>query len=476
MLFNSLDFFLCLPIVLGLYFALPHAGKRYLLIAASLGFYMYWSVPYVGLLLLSALVDYSVARRMDGEESVPLRRVLLFASLAVNLGLLGFFKYYNFFLDSLEEVGARPGFLPYAQVLLPLGISFYTFQTMSYTIDVYRGQLRAERSFPKLLLYVSFFPQLVAGPIVRAKDLLPQFDVRQRFDWENLAVGGRRVLDGMIKKVVIADNLAPIVAQAYAAPGEHSGPALLLATYLFALQIFCDFSGYSDIAIGLARMMGFRFMENFNAPYLARSIQDFWRRWHISLSTWLRDYLYISLGGNRGGAWRTYRNLLLTMLLGGLWHGASWNFVIWGALHGTWLLAERAWTARFPRGEQADGFVRATVSTLAVFHGVCVTWVFFRAETFADATAVLSRIGVVADGAALPLYDTARAIAIAALAGLYFYGVSRARRAFEAVEGAAAPALRSWMPRVPSWAPAMLGLHLVVLFGAASHEFLYFVF
>lgn len=473
MLFNSLDFFLCLPIVLGLYFALPHAGKRYLLIAASLGFYMYWSVPYVGLLLLSALVDYSVARRMDGEERAPIRRALLLASLAVNLGLLGFFKYYNFFLDSLEEVGARPGFLPYAQVLLPLGISFYTFQTMSYTIDVYRGQLRAERSFPKLLLYVSFFPQLVAGPIVRAKDLLPQFDVRQRFDWENLATGGRRVLEGMIKKVVVADNLAPIVAQAYAAPGEHSGPALLLATYLFALQIFCDFSGYSDIAIGLARMMGFRFMENFNAPYLARSIQDFWRRWHISLSTWLRDYLYISLGGNRGGAWRTYRNLLLTMLLGGLWHGASFNFVIWGALHGTWLLAERAWTARFPREEQADGFLRATVSTLAVFHGVCITWVFFRAETLADATSVLSRIGTMAGGATLPMYETARAVAIAALAGLYFLDASLVRRS---LEDPVAAASRSWMRRVPGWAPVMLGLHLIVLFGAASHEFLYFVF
>ena len=474
MLFNSLDFFLCLPLVLGLYFALPHAGKRYLLIAASLGFYMVWSVPYVGLLLLSAVVDYLVARRLDGEPRLGVRRLLLAASLSVNLGLLGFFKYYNFFLDSLAEVGARPGFLPYAEVLLPLGISFYTFQTMSYTIDVYRGQLRAERSFPKLLLYVSFFPQLVAGPIVRAKDLLPQFDVPQRFDWDDVSAGARRVLDGMVKKVVIADNLAPIVAQAYAAPDAHSGPALLLATYLFALQIFCDFSGYSDIAIGLARMMGFRFMENFNAPYLARSIQDFWRRWHISLSTWLRDYLYISLGGNRGGAWRTYRNLLLTMLLGGLWHGASFNFVIWGALHGTWLLAERAWSARFPREARTGGVLRATLSTLAVFHGVCVTWVFFRAETLADATSVLARIGAFADGAGLPMYETARAIAISALAGAYFFGMSRALRIRE--RGAAPATPRLALPRIPRWAPAMAGLHLIVLFGAASHEFLYFVF
>ncbi len=466
MLFNSLDFFIFYGVVFGLYWALGLRGRQLLLLVASLFFYMYWNPWYVSLLLLSTFVNYLVARLLGNTGSPPSRKLLVTGGVAVNLIILGVFKYYNFFLESLDLVGLRPGLLSDSRLLLPLGISFFTFQSMSYSIDVYRRKLEPERSFWKVLLYISFFPQLVAGPIERATNLLPQLAVKHRFDWENFYVGSRRVLDGFIKKTVIADNLAPLVNQAYGAPADHSGITLLLATYAFSIQIFCDFSGYSDIAIGVARMLGFRFRENFDAPYVSRSIQEFWRRWHISLSTWLRDYLYISLGGNRKGSFNTYRNLAITMLLGGLWHGASFHFVAWGAIHGIWLGLERfltrlhsAGTSFKPASGLAGRRLTSPIRTLLVFHGVCLSWVFFRAQTLGDAGLVLGRVLTMADGASFPLFDGSKKLLVLGLGCLYFLLASEARR-------------RSWL----WWIAGLLGILLVVLFGATSDEFIYFVF
>ncbi len=491
MLFNSFAFWVFFPIVYALYFLTPLRVRLFVLLAASFYFYMYWSVPgtaliidwslgsfdgrlelpvgvpYVSLLLLAASANFLAGRCLARSDRPRSRKLWLFAGLSVSLGVLGFFKYYNFFLDSLRNLQFAPGWLPASKLLLPLGISFYTFQAMSYSIDLYRGRVREERSFLKFLLYVIFFPQLVAGPIVRASDLLPQFDVQQQFDWDNFHAGIRRVLSGFIKKVVIADNLAVIVNAVYTDPDHHSGLALLLATYAFAFQIYCDFSGYSEIAIGLARMMGNHFKEKFDSPYVSRSIQEFWRRWHISLSTWLRDYLYIPLGGNRHGGIHTYKNLIVTMLLGGLWHGASWNFVIWGAIHGVWLAIERLITRGFRDARHAtmpeQGKRRSlwgVWKVVLVFHGACLAWVFFRAQTLHEALAVLHRVGTWAPGANPELFRTCYAILISLLGGLYFALAYLGDRRSE----------RWW------WAAGLFGVVLIVLFGQSSNEFIYFVF
>jgi D-alanyl-lipoteichoic acid acyltransferase DltB (MBOAT superfamily) len=376
------------------------------------------------------------------------------------------FKYYNFFLDTLDHVGIAPAFAPRIDLILPLGISFYTFQAMSYTIDVYRGHLSGERSFWRVLLCVTFFPHLVAGPIVRAADLLPQFEREHRFNWDNFTYGCQRILNGLVKKCVIADNLAATVDAVYAAPDRYSAAGLVLATYAYAIRIYCDFSGYSDIAIGTARLFGIVFTENFRMPYLSRSIQEFWRRWHISLSGWLRDYLYVPLGGNRDGTWRTYRNLMITMMLGGLWHGASFNFVIWGTLHGLWLSAGRLYNERFPRASPAlpahrvVTWVRSALQIIVVFNGVCLAWVFFISKDLPTAITVLTRIATLAAGGKAAALDWPRMIVIVASSGAYFAFAGLANRG------------RAWR----WWLTGALGILLVVLFGTASHEFIYFVF
>ena len=330
------------------------------------------------------------------------RKLFLIASLVMNLGLLGFFKYFNFFADNTLglarlmgfETGVEPGSL--LQIVLPVGISFYTFQTMSYTIDVYRNQCPIERSFGKFALYVSLYPQLVAGPIERAKHLLPQLSERARWDWGRAALGLRMMGWGLFKKVCIADRLAVYVDAVYSNPtGDHSGPTLLLATYFFAFQIYCDFSGYTDIARGAAKVMGLDLMENFRRPYFSATITEFWRRWHISLSTWLRDYLYIPLGGNRRGEVRTYINLMITMLLGGLWHGASWNFVVWGGLQGVMLGVSKATLPMRDRMVDRLGvpaWMVTAVRMTVTFHLVCLSWVFFRAHTLGDAWHVVTHV------------------------------------------------------------------------------------
>ncbi len=379
MLFNSLEFLVFFPAVL-IALGLSHRSwliQRVIFLAASYWFYMAWNPPFVLLLIGSTVLDFYCARAIAAAQRPRLRRALLVASCAANLGVLVFFKYGNFLLSNALAWTSYETPLEsfFANLVLPMGISFYTFQTMSYTIDVYRRQIEPETSLLNFAVYVAFFPQLVAGPILRAADFLPQLITQRTPSADGRLMGLDRMARGCFKKVVIADGLAAYVDMVYADPGAYGAWNHWLAAYAYAFQIYCDFSGYSDIAIGLGLFLGFRFMENFRSPYLAQGPSDFWQRWHISLSTWLRDYLYIPLGGSRGGTLFTYRNLFLTMLLGGLWHGAAWNFVIWGAFHGAWLILHRA----LVRDRSLP--VPSLVSIAFTFHLVCIGWVCFRAES-----------------------------------------------------------------------------------------------
>lgn len=393
MLFSSFIFVLFLAIVLPVYYLLSHRLQNLWLLLASYVFYGYWDWRFLSLLALSTAVDYLLARGMEAAPDPRRRKVLVALSVVVNLGILGFFKYFNFFVGSaaiaLESMGMEPN-LPFLQLVLPVGISFYTFQSMAYTIDVYRGIQPATRDPISFALYVAYFPQLVAGPIERATRLLPQIQKPRVVTQDQWNSGAQLILWGYVKKVVIADGLAPYADAAFSVPESQSGLMLWLGLYCFALQIYCDFAGYSDIARGVSRLMGIELMENFRQPYFSRNITEFWRRWHISLSTWLRDYLYIPLGGNRGGPTRQYRNLMITMLFGGLWHGAAWTFVIWGALHGLYLGVHKYLTGGRKIGQETSpdtplGWLSYLANTLVTFHLVCLTWIFFRASTLSDA-------------------------------------------------------------------------------------------
>ena len=411
MLFNSIAYLSFFLVVGLLHFALPHRYRWLLLLAASYAFYMSWNAAYLGLILASTAIDYTVGRRMAKAPGPRARRGLLLVSLVANLGMLFVFKYWGFFNDSMRALSSAAGVrweLPELDVLLPVGISFYTFQTLSYTIDIYRGSLQPERHLGRFALYVAFFPQLVAGPIERASRLLPQIDVVKAWDWDRVRSGAELFLWGLFKKVVIADRVSIYVDAVYGNVDFHNPSSYWIATYLFAIQIYCDFSGYSDMAIGSAKILGFDLMENFRRPYFATSMTEFWRRWHISLSTWLRDYLYIPLGGNRYGVTATYRNLLVTMLLGGLWHGASWNFVIWGALHGGLLAASRAtlpWRDRLYSSAGVPVVLRNAVRMAITFHLACLGWIFFRAETLADSATIVGGMLGLGSAYAAPFVD-----------------------------------------------------------------------
>jgi alginate O-acetyltransferase complex protein AlgI len=412
-LFNSTEFIVFLATVVFVHYALPMALRRYFLLSASYVFYWFWDVELSLLLVGSTAVDY-IAARVISEAPVGhiRRRIALWASMLFNLGILGLFKYADFFSTTMAEVtGVAP--LPILDLVLPLGISFYTFQTMSYTIDVYRGKIQAFRDPVDVALYVAFFPQLVAGPIIRADVLVPQIHEAHRLQPALVRAGIALVVWGLCKKVLFADSMAPIVNEAYASPEVMSGLALLTATYAFAAQIYFDFSGYTDVAIGSALMLGVKLPPNFNAPYLSLSIGEFWRRWHISLSTWLRDYLYVSLGGNRKGPLRTYLNLLITMVLGGLWHGAGLNWVVWGIFHGVILSLERVVGVAHTRPKSAliKGF-----RWIVTFHLVCISWVLFRAPDLETAMTILERIVNWSDGFAFapswPVYIIAVLLAV----------------------------------------------------------------
>jgi len=409
MLFNSLEFFAFLFVVLAVQAALPARPRKAFLLLASYVFYGAWDWRFLGLIWLSTAVDFVVGGAIGKTSDAGRRRALVVTSLVVNLSLLGYFKYAGFFVDSfvalLESAGFSPA--PYSlDIVLPVGISFYTFQTLSYTIDVYRGRLAPSRSLLDFALFVAFFPQLVAGPIERASHFLPQIVRSPRPSGDEVASGSWLVLWGIFKKVVIADNLALLVNAVYAPRSAPTGPEVWLATYAFAVQIYCDFSGYTDVARGVARILGYDLMVNFRVPYVATDPADFWRRWHISLSTWLRDYLYIPLGGNRNGTSRTYRNLFLTMLLGGLWHGAAWTYVLWGAYHGALLGVHRAFRSLRQDSTAVTSGISYSVPSgvswrtsavwlwlrrLWMFHLVCLGWLVFRADSLSQVESLLAR-------------------------------------------------------------------------------------
>lgn len=394
MLFNTPQFFGFLAVVLALFYLLPRGARKYLLLAASYFFYMSWIPKFIALLLVLTLIDYTAALWIERSASPRARKLALIVSLGANLGLLGFFKYYNFFASNIATLTGRPATAFAMSIILPLGISFHTFQSMSYVVDVYRREQKPIRNLVDYALFIAFFPQLVAGPIVRAREFFVDLYEWRRPTTAEVSHGALLVLLGLAKKVAVADRFA-LVADSYfnnvhAAAGMVSAWTAMLA---FGIQIFFDFSGYTDMAIGMAKLFGFHFPLNFRRPYLATSITEFWRRWHMSLSRWLRDYLYIPLGGNRGSSLQTYRNLMLTMLLGGLWHGASWNFVIWGGYHGALLSAERMLGIR-PEGERVRFSLVYPLRMLLTVALALIGWIFFRAQTFGDSVWVLRQLAV----------------------------------------------------------------------------------
>jgi alginate O-acetyltransferase complex protein AlgI len=390
-LFDTPIYPLFLALVVLLYWRLGWRNQNRMLLAASCFFYGWWDWRFLLLMLTSATVDFILAQMIAASERPALRRSLLTFSLVLNFGFLGVFKYYNFFADTLAASLASIGIhtsLPILQIVLPPGISFYTFQEVAYIVDVYSGKLSPSRRFVDYTLFICLFPHLIAGPIQRPSHLLPQVQNPRRFDSEKFFGGLMLIIAGLFRKIVIADNAATVANAAFDGKMGHNLGATLIGVLAFALQIYGDFSGYSDIARGSAQLLGFHFMVNFRQPYLASSLQDFWRRWHISLSTWLRDYLYIPLGGNRRGTARTYANLMITMVLGGLWHGANWTFLIWGGLHGCWLSLERM----FLRSQEADRFrPLGWAVTMAI---VGLSWLFFRAKNVTQAMAMLADLGV----------------------------------------------------------------------------------
>ncbi len=397
MSFISDEFVVFFIIVLSSYFLLPFRFRWILLLVASYFFYAYWNVYYILLIVFSTIVDYIAAIRIEStpEEQQTTRRSFLLLSICVNLGTLFVFKYFNFFSQSANSVLVSLGPDTAAQthnLLLPVGISFYTFQSMAYTIDVYRGNVAAERHLGRFATYIAFFPQLVAGPIERASNMLGQFKQQHTFNDERMVSGLRLILWGAFKKVVIADRLAAYVNTVYNNVEDYTGVHLMLATFFFAIQIYCDFSGYSDIAIGTARTMGFDLMQNFRQPYFSRSIREFWRRWHISLSTWFRDYVYIPLGGSRVSFSATLRNLMIVFVISGLWHGAAWTFVLWGTIHGFLIVGEIVWD-RYVRGGQADTRTAPPwLATVFTFVLVCIGWIFFRANNIQDSFYIVTHL------------------------------------------------------------------------------------
>jgi D-alanyl-lipoteichoic acid acyltransferase DltB (MBOAT superfamily) len=386
MVFNSLHFIWFFIVVYAAYRMLPHRAQNWLLLVASYYFYAAWDWRFLGLLVASTLVDFSCARVLSRTSAPGKRRALLVLSLGFNLTLLGFFKYFNFFADSLHGVFGALGWnvdFVTLRVLLPVGISFYTFVTMSYVIDVYRREIPATRDLLDFAVFVAFFPHLVAGPILRASTLLSQIDAPRRITRDQMRDGAWLIAWGYFQKVFVADNLAGLANSAFDPAAPQTGVNVLLGVYAFAFQIYGDFAGYSNIARGTSKLMGIELIENFRFPYFVRTPQAFWRNWHISLSTWLRDYLYIPLGGSRGSEWQTRRNLFLTMVLGGLWHGAAWTFVIWGVYHGILLVAYRAaeqW-ALVRRLVAGPAAAARLLSWGVMFHITCYGWLIFRARS-----------------------------------------------------------------------------------------------
>ena len=403
MLFNSIDFAIFLPIVFLLYWFVANKNlklQNFLIVVASYLFYGWWDWRFLSLILFSTLIDYTVGIRLSREDNISKRKILLWISILVNLGFLGFFKYYNFFLDNFITAFSffgTPINVKGLNIILPVGISFYTFQTLSYTIDVYKRKLEPTKDFIAFTAFVSFFPQLVAGPIERATHLLPQFHKRRKFDYALAVDGMRQILWGLFKKIVIADNCAEFANQIFNNSADMNGSTLVLGAIFFTFQIYGDFSGYSDIAIGTSRLFGFNLKQNFAFPYFSRDIAEFWRRWHISLSTWFRDYLYIPLGGSRGGTWMKIRNTFIIFIVSGFWHGANWTFIVWGALNAIYFLPllltnnNRNNLETVAKGKLFPNLKE--LSFMLLTFGLTVfAWIFFRADNIGHAISYISEI------------------------------------------------------------------------------------
>lgn len=402
MLFNSLDFAIFLPIVFVLYWLLAKniRLRNLFILAASYYFYGCWNWKFLSLIIISSIVDYYIGQKLGKEESQKKRKLLLYGSLLVNLGFLVYFKYFNFFIESFVDAFSLFGRelkIETLSIILPVGISFYTFQTLSYTIDIYKKKLEPTNDIIAFFTFVAFFPQLVAGPIERASHLLPQFSKKYAFNYAQVKSGILLILWGLFKKMVIADRLAIVVNETFNNVDNYMGVEFMIGTIFFAFQIYCDFSGYSDIAIGISRTMGFDLMKNFERPYFSKSITEFWRRWHISLSTWFRDYVYIPLGGSRKGKYRTYFNLFMVFFISGIWHGAAMTFVIWGAIHGIIIVLEKATGTQRKRlfesikldKKNIFGKIFFITITFAI---VCFAWIFFRANSAKDSWIIIDKI------------------------------------------------------------------------------------
>lgn len=476
MLFNSLEFLVFLPIVIAIYYSLSHRKQNAFLVLASCFFYASWDWRFLLPLLFSTTIDYFCANRIGAlvDAGAPLRerKKFLYISLVTNLGLLAFFKYFNFFIDSFHDLFMAFGFdlpKPTLRVILPIGISFYTFQALSYTIDVYRGKLHTTKSFWDFFLAVLFFPHLVAGPIQRASTLIAQVVTPRKTTRDQVIDGLHLIMWGFFKKIYIADRLAPIVNQIFESPTATGGETVV-AVVAFAFQIYCDFSGYTDIARGVAKLMGFEFMLNFNLPYFATNPPDFWRRWHISLSSWLRDYLYIALGGNRDGIYRTYRNLMLTMVLGGLWHGAAWNFVIWGFFHGAILVLHRLTLPILePVTKIATGVWHLPWLSLRIagmFMLTCYGWLLFRATSLEQIATMTASLANPLRG--LPTDTLVQVLLlITPLLVVQLIQYNSERLEFNRLQ---------WIPRWVCTVLYALMLYCVVFLGGTPQAFVYFQF
>ncbi|HOZ47552.1 MAG TPA: MBOAT family O-acyltransferase [Candidatus Hydrogenedentes bacterium] len=436
MRFNSLEYLILLLTTVVLFFNLPRKGRLVLLIASSLIFYAFWNVPLVSLIVISALTDFAAGHMIGCSNKPGTRRLFLLLSICVNLGLLGYFKYANFFIENVHALLGDSREARYLDIILPPGISFYTFQTMSYTIDVYRRKITPTHSFLRFFLYVSFFPQLVAGPIERASHLLTQFDyvVTNRFSSANFVTGIRMIVWGLFKKIIFADYCAQIVDHYYGNPAAMDGWSAIVATYAFTLQLYCDFSAYSEIARGSARLFGVDIMQNFDQPYLSTSVGESWRRWHISLSTWIRDYIYIPLGGSRKGTFRTLVNIVVTMFLSGLWHGADWHFAFWGFFVGFTLVAE-ALLSKQPvvrRMKASIGRAWPFVGWWLTFHAFALGWVIFRSQSMGNCVVTIQRMGCALVSCDLP---NAAQAAFLGFVALFLFGsfVSRRYRLFDRI-------------------------------------------
>jgi alginate O-acetyltransferase complex protein AlgI len=471
MFFDSTAYIVFLILVTAVYWRLPLRGQNLFLLAASYFFYGWWDWRFLFLMAGSTAADYLIALRIGRSPDLRLRRSLLLFSLALNFSFLGVFKYFNFFVDSFAHVAPLLGLknVPAVvwKILLPPGISFYTFQEVAYIIDVYSGRVEASESLVDYALFISLFPHLIAGPIQRPAHLLPQVRAERRWDPQKAFDGLLLILEGLFRKVVIADNCALLANAAFEGHfGRPNTMTVLIGTYAFAWEIYGDFSGYSSIARGSAQLLGFHFMVNFRQPYLAQSLQDFWRRWHVSLSTWLRDYLYIGLGGSRRGDARTYVNLMLTMLLGGLWHGANWTFVVWGGIHGAGLAVERFFSKLTGAESASPNFLVRWARRIFTFNLVCLAWIFFRVSTFSGAR---SQVAGLTRWHWAPEYGPAVGF-LALYAGLLFLLDVQ----MESTQGEYLFSLRRYPVRVTA---GLALCAIITLFGAnQANAFLYFQF